>query len=174
MQSDLPATDHLPPIGAPNPAPPLREPALPLPAYRYVPGRLPHPFAHPAGHGHRLTPAVLGPAWDRTRPPVMDRRFRHACDLFDQRYPWEAHELWEEIWRAAPAGAPERELLQGLILAAAALLKWHMGQADAAERLWARAGLRLGRATAALGPEPWGVRVGPLLAAGPGGWPTLG
>ncbi len=174
MQSAPPGTGDLPPIAAPVPAPPLREPALPLPAYRYVPGRLPHPFAHPAGHGHRLPAAALGPAWDPARPPAMDRRFRHACDLFDQRYPWEAHELWEEIWRAAPAEAPERELLQGLIQAAAALLKRHMGQADAAGRLWARAAERLGRAQAALGAEPWGVRVGPLLAAGPGGWPTLG
>ena len=27
--------------------------------------------------------------------------FLHGCDLFDRRYYWEAHEMWEEIWHAA-------------------------------------------------------------------------
>ena len=51
---------------------------------------------------------------------------RYAADLFDHRYLWEAHEVWEAVWKDTPKG-PEREHLQGLIQAAAYLLKRHMG-----------------------------------------------
>lgn len=48
-------------------------------------------------------------------------------DLFNHGFPWEAHEVWEPRWFAAPRDQPERALLQGLIHAAAARVKLHSG-----------------------------------------------
>ena len=68
--------------------------------------------------------------------------FAYACDLFDHRYVWEAHEAWEGLWQTAPAG-PDRELLQGLIQVSAALFKRHVGHADGARTLYDRGRARL-------------------------------
>jgi len=64
--------------------------------------------------------------------------FRHACDLFDHRYVWEAHEVWEEIWHAVPRETPDRERLQLLIQACACCLKVHSGQFGPAQTLLKR------------------------------------
>lgn len=53
--------------------------------------------------------------------------FRYGIDLFNHGFPWEAHEAWEPLWFAAPRDRPERALLQGLIHAAAAVLKARTG-----------------------------------------------
>ena len=64
----------------------------------------------------------------------MQTLWRRGCDLFDHRYLWEAHEAWEACWHHTAAG-PRRELQQGLIQAAAARLKLHMGHHRPADRL---------------------------------------
>ena len=69
--------------------------------------------------------------------------FLHGCDLFDRRYYWEAHEMWEEIWHAVPRAHPDRAQLQLLIQAAACCLKVHMGQHSSAQTLLARCRFRL-------------------------------
>ena len=71
--------------------------------------------------------------------------FLHGCDLFDHRYLWESHEVWEEIWHAVPKGDPDRERIQLLIQAAACALKVHMGSERAARRLLERCRQRLER-----------------------------
>ena len=56
-------------------------------------------------------------------------------DLFNRWYFWEAHEEWESLWRAhAPQSEPAR-FIQGLIAAAASLLKLRMRQLRAARTL---------------------------------------
>lgn len=153
-------------IPAPTPMPPRRLPLLPLPAYRFVPGLQPHPHKHPGGHGHapELPPEAL---------------WLHGLDLFDGRYFWECHELLEGRWKALPQGDPERELLQGLIQAAAAALLAHLGRTEGAARMAGRAKIRLERAESTLGPDLPGplhlpslrCRLDAFLQGGP--WPTV-
>lgn len=61
--------------------------------------------------------------------------FRHGIDLFNHGFPWEAHEVWEPLWFAAPRDRPERSMLQGLIHAAAAAVKAKAGALDPARNL---------------------------------------
>jgi hypothetical protein len=111
--------------------PPRYLPARALPPYAYLPhrdpaDRHPHPERDPGGHVRDGTPgpAVTGPpdpdAWRET--PA----FLWGVDLFNAGYYWEAHEAWEDLWRAAetPAAAA---LLHGLIRLAAAGVKAGVG-----------------------------------------------
>lgn len=54
-------------------------------------------------------------------------------------YFWEAHELWEPVWMALPAGSPARGLVQAMIQIANAGLKLRMGRPRAVRRLCAMA-----------------------------------
>jgi len=118
-----------------------------LPPYRYVPGLQPHPTRDPAGHtyGGRQTPAAVVPAADDA---AHVDAWRFGVDLFNQFYFWEAHEAWEDVWRAAPPDAPVRDLVHGLIQVAAALLKLHLGRVEAARRLAASGIVKIRRADA--------------------------
>ncbi|MCX5745889.1 MAG: DUF309 domain-containing protein, partial [Proteobacteria bacterium] len=62
-----------------------------LPSVAYVPGASPRADRprdrHATSHGDRL---------------ATDEDFRHGVDLFNHGFPWEAHEAWEPLWRAAP------------------------------------------------------------------------
>ena len=108
-----------------------------FPSYRYVPGLNPHPLRHEGGHRS-------------PRPAAREEALLYARDLFDHRYLWEAHEVWEALWEDTAPG-PERQVLQGLIQAAAFLLKRHMGHP--APRLLAAAQGRLqGHEDELLGP----------------------
>lgn len=165
------------PLPAPEPAPPLRLPDWPLPAYRYVPGLNPHPFRHPDGHLYTGGGAPAEAPWSPDTPWAEDRRYLRGLDLFDQRFYWEAHEVLEALWHFAPRGSADAALLQGLIQAAAALLKRHLGQPRAAERLLERAQARLADA-AKHGPWQRGLHLpslSPRLAEefARGGWPLL-
>jgi uncharacterized protein len=44
---------------------------------------------------------------------ISDNEFRRGMELFNQAHFFDAHEVWEDVWRAAPA--PEKNFLQGLI-----------------------------------------------------------
>jgi predicted metal-dependent hydrolase len=121
------------PIPPPE-TPPARRTVAPFPRQRHLPGEpLPEDF-----------PALLD---------AVGADFDWGCDLFDHRYYWEAHEVWEREWRGLPVGDLERELLQGLICAAAFLVKQHQGVLSGAERLLARAEERLAR----VGPAGRGI-----------------
>lgn len=120
----------------PTPSPPLPDryaPDVALPPYRYVPGLNAHPITHPDGHLRDTPePTITLPAadgWSAYEP------HRIACDLFHHAYWWEAHEAWEAIWHACERNGPEWLALRGLIQAAAALLKRHLGHEDAARVL---------------------------------------
>lgn len=160
-------------IPAPSPAPPLRLPDWPLPPYRYVPGLHPHPFRHPAGHLYTDGSPPPEQPWSPDTPWDQDRRWLRAADLFDQRYPWEAHEAWEALWHFTPRARAESPLLQGLIQAAAYLLKHHMGHETAAARLRARAIEGLLTAERGLGPTTRGLDL-PTLRASLLGFPETG
>ena len=128
-------------IPPPPTDPPRRVPSRALPAYRFVPGLQPHPLKHPDGHmAHETSPPQ---AWSPQTPWSEDVDYLYGCDLFDHRYLWEAHEVWEGIWRQVPTSSALRSLLQGLIQSAAAILKAHVQQDEGAARLHQRSRDRL-------------------------------
>lgn len=131
-------------IPAPLHPSPLRQPSYPLPPYRYVPGVQPHPWRSTEGHHHQDGLPKQVPLWQPGQEWQNHSGFLHGCDLFDRRYFWEAHEMWEEIWHAVPREHTDRALLQLLIQSAACCLKVHMRQAASAQKLLERCRFRRG------------------------------
>lgn len=122
---------------------PLRCAHFTLPDYRYVPGLQAHPWRSESGHHHTDRLSKMEPMWWEGVDWCSHDWFLHGCDLFDHRYLWEAHEVWEEIWHAVPKGDPDRERIQLLIQAAACALKVHMGSISPARSLLERCRQRL-------------------------------
>ena len=116
-------------------------PTLPLPPYRYIPGRSPHPFRHHEGHNNsKKTLELL-----KDHPAQKDRLFLYGLELLHAYFFWEAHEILEFLWLRSEG--EQKELLQGLIKSAASLLKLHMNHIDAAQNLWNSAALLLDKKT---------------------------
>jgi uncharacterized protein len=106
--------------------PPRYAPARALPARAFIPG------ISPAGD----RPDEATPRRDALPDDLgVDETFRFGIDLYNHGFPWEAHEAWESLWQAAPHGAPSRQLLQGLILVAAAAVKARAGRPVGARKL---------------------------------------
>lgn len=63
--------------------------------------------------------------------------FQRGATLFNARKYFDAHEVWEDVWRAAPA--EEKKFLQGLIQVAVALHHHSRGNPEGARSLLARA-----------------------------------
>lgn len=153
------------PIPPPTDPPPLRL-KLPLPPYRYLPGEGPHPLRHPGGHSRDPEHLESGAAWLR------------GLDLYDHRYYWESHEVWEAVWKATPQGHL-RQLLQGLIQLAAATIKHHLGHDRPARRLLSRATERIESVIAAQGAGWCDLDLPATLASvqrfisGEGDWPVI-
>ncbi len=116
-----------------NPIKPSRYTVLPLPAYRYVPGRAPHPTRDPDGHSYgkpHPTPAHFDVSrWQDSED------YLYGIDLFNEAYWWEAHESLEQVWVAAGRTTATGQFIQGLILIAVAQLKQHQGFTDVAQRM---------------------------------------
>jgi ribosome biogenesis protein Tsr3 len=107
-------------------APPRRVPDIAFPPYTFIPGRTPHPVSDPSGHLFGQTPEL---------PPPLDpvcwqesRAYLYGVDLFNHGYYWEAHEVWEGLWRAAGRTGQIADFLKGLIKLAAAGVKVRQGQ----------------------------------------------
>jgi uncharacterized protein len=66
------------------------------------------------------------PGWEFGTLPEVEV-LRRGADLFDRHMFWEAHEVWEEVWRRR-AGQPDRDFLKGIIQGAAGL--WHATQGN--------------------------------------------
>lgn len=93
-------------------------------------------------------PASEGAAGDAPAalPPEFRDAFLAGAALFDARAYFEAHEVWEGLWRSAardPGGSLRARRLKALIQLAAALLKHREGRARPAASLMARACRRL-------------------------------
>lgn len=138
---------------------PPRYSSRPFPAYRFIPGRSPHPRVDPAGHSHGMPewrPEPVSPEkWDESDA------WLYGVDLFNHGYWWEAHEVLEGLWHAAGRTTSEARFLQGLIQIAAGCLKREMGEAGGAQRL-----LEAGLEKVAAAPDRWlGVNVREFEAA---------
>ncbi|MEH2523788.1 MULTISPECIES: DUF309 domain-containing protein [unclassified Bradyrhizobium] len=64
---------------------------------------------------------------------------RYGLALNDRGYFWEAQEILEAVWAAAPQGGRERILLRACILIATANLRLRMQKAHVATRLFGEA-----------------------------------
>jgi len=113
-----------------------------LPAYRFVSGLHPHPTRSPEGHSYGRPVPDAHPPWTPEQWASLQSYLR-GVDLFNRWYFWEAHEAWEPLWRAQPADSEAARFIQGLIGVAAALLKLHVREATAAQKLWQAASDRL-------------------------------
>ncbi len=123
------------PGAAPLSVPPGRYTLAAFPAYRYRPGRDPHPVRDPRGH------SFAAPAWSNLFEPERWAEcdaYLYAIDLWNDGYYWEVHEVLEELWRSVRTRRDVSALLKGLIQSAAALLKQSMGEPRGASRLAAR------------------------------------
>jgi len=67
---------------------------------------------------------------------------QEGIDLFNRERFWEAHELLEEIWHHATG--VERDIIQGLILTAAALVHYQKNENDVCVSILGRARDKLG------------------------------
>ena len=109
------------PILAPTVSPVRRLPTYSLPTYRFVPGLQQHPNVSPT---HGFPEIQLEDCW------------AYGWDLYDNHYWWEAHEVWERLWKALPLESavkwgndhPRRLYIQGHILLSASRLLEHMGR----------------------------------------------
>ena len=68
---------------------------------------------------------------------MHDAAYRRGLELFDRGEFFDAHEVLEDVWRAAPA--EEKKFLQGLIQAAVGLHHHSRGNLAGARSLLARA-----------------------------------
>jgi hypothetical protein len=124
---------------------------LPLPQWAYVPGE-----TDEAGADYETLAQVklLVPAAFRGYVPARHPALRYGLALNDRGYFWEAQEILETLWAAAPQGGRERILLRACIRIANANLRLRMQKPTAAARLFGEAlaelnALGLRKATAA-------------------------
>lgn len=109
---------------------------VPFPRYRFVPGRNPHPTAHPRGHSYR--PPDSPPHAVTYYAPgnwQQSQDYLFGCDLYNHAYWWEAHEAWEGLWQLTDKAGIQGRFLQGLIQASACHLKRFCGHVRGVERL---------------------------------------
>ena len=113
-----------PPSGAGN---------LPLPRWAYVPGGTERVSAdyETLAQITALVPPRFG-GYVPARHPAL----RYGIMLNDRGYYWEAQEILQAVWAAAPQGGRERILLRACILIATANLRLRMQKPRAAARLF--------------------------------------
>lgn len=80
---------------------------------------------------------TLRPIEARVPTGSKDETLREGISLFNQERYWEAHETLEEIWH--PATGRERDVIQGLILTAAAFVHYQKNEIDVCLSILGRA-----------------------------------
>ena len=103
---------------------------LPLPRRPHLPGSGSAPDREPLERAKALVPPAFPDG-----VPADDAAFRYGLRLHEAGFFWEAHEVWEAVWKAAPKNGRDRLILRGLIQLANAQLKLKMGRPAAALRL---------------------------------------
>src|ERR1700676_5236883 len=115
--------------------PPLNAANLPLPQWAYVPGET----AEAAADYETLAQAkLLVPSRFRGYVPARHPALRYGLALNDAGYFWEAQEILETVWAAAPQGGRERILLRACIQIANANLRLRMQSRTPRRGFWAR------------------------------------
>jgi hypothetical protein len=109
---------------------------LPLPGWAYVPGETAEAAAD---HDTLWQAKALVPSRFRDFVPAWHPALRYGIALNDAGYFWEAQEILEAVWAAAPQRGRERILLRACIGIANANLKLRMQKPHAAARLFGEA-----------------------------------
>jgi len=127
-----------------------------LPPYRYVQGG-----AHPnpvTGDGGHFKGRVFAPPDPLTELAWMiNPLWLYGVDLFNARYFWEAHEVWEPLWRNLDKSDPPGMYIQALMQIAGGVLKAHAGELDGVLAFWGQADTRLTQ-IARVKSELWGTK----------------
>jgi hypothetical protein len=106
---------------------------LPLPQWAYVPGET---YKAEADYETLAQVKLLVPAAFRGYVPARHPALRYGLMLNDRGSFWEAREILETLWAAAPQGGRERILLRACILIANANLRLRMEKGGSAARLF--------------------------------------
>jgi hypothetical protein len=109
---------------------------LPLPGWAYVPGET---ADTEPDHQALWQAKALVPAQFFGFVPARHPALRYGIALNDAGYFWEAQEVLEAVWAAAPQGGRERILLRACIQIANANLKLRMRKPHATARQWGEA-----------------------------------
>jgi hypothetical protein len=104
---------------------------LPLPRWAYVPGETDEADAD---YETLAQAKLLVPSRVRGYVPARHPALRYGIALNDAGYFWEAQEILEAVWAAAPQGGRERILLRACIQIANANLRLRMKKPNAAAR----------------------------------------
>ena len=114
---------------------------LSLPRWAYVPGEtVPgETYAADADYEALAQVKLLVPAAFRGYVPARHPALRYGIILNDRGYFWEAREILEAVWAAAPQGGRERILLRACILIANGNLRLRMEKPGSAGRLFGEA-----------------------------------
>jgi len=105
--------------------------SLPLPRWAYVPGETDEADAD---YETLAQAKLLVPSRFRGYVPARHPALRYGIALNDAGYFWEAQEILEAVWAAAPQGGRERILLRACIQIANANLRLRMKKPNAAAR----------------------------------------
>jgi hypothetical protein len=106
---------------------------LPLPRWAHVPGESDEADAD---YETLAQVKLLVPPAFRGYVPARHPALRYGVLLNDRGYFWEAREILETVWAAAPQGGRERILLRACILVANANLRLRMSKAGSAARMF--------------------------------------
>jgi len=115
---------------------------LPLPRWAYVPGETVaavETYEADADFETLAQAKLLVPPAFRGYVPARHPALRYGIMLNDRGYFWEAREIFEAVWAAAPQGGRERILLRACILIANGNLRLRMGKPGSAGRLFGEA-----------------------------------
>jgi len=106
---------------------------LPWPQWAYVPGE---PGAADADSETLGLAKAMVPSAFRGYVPARHPALRYGLALNDRGYFWEAQEVLETVWAAAPQSGRERILLRACIHIANANLRLRMQRSHSAARLF--------------------------------------
>ena len=113
--------------------PPNASGPLPWPQWAYVPGEA---AGLDADYQTLDLAKALVPSAFRGYVPARHPALRYGLALNDRGYFWEAQEVLEAVWAAAPQNGRERILLRACILIANANLRLRVQKAHSAARLF--------------------------------------
>src|SRR6478736_2197299 len=113
--------------------PPNGHVPLPWPQWAYVPGET---TELDADYETLDIAKALVPSAFRGYVPARHPALRYGLALNDRGYFWEAQEVLEAVWAAAPQGGRERVLLRACIHIANANLRLRMQKSRSAARLF--------------------------------------
>jgi hypothetical protein len=109
---------------------------LPLPQWAYVPGET---READADYETLAQVKLLVPAAFRGYVPARHPALRYGLMLNDRGYFWEAREILEAVWAAAPQGGRERILLRACILIANGNLRLRLEKPGSAAQMFGEA-----------------------------------